>query len=258
LLKDDTPKLSDWGMGYTPAYAPPEVLLGESPDRKPDEKADIWSFGVVLYELIKGYNPFQGMDDIETMDRVLEFEPDFSNLGVYEKIIRRCLQKDKNKRFNSMDEIKKELAKIGVETYSRSFSMSKSSRNRVYSASEIISTYACEGDFKLAKDRLNSIKKYNLIPVKIADAMLAVIEIMEKCNGDITIDYLKSKYNFILELFDEHREEIEKAENIGILFKKIVLHQIISDDEKELIRNVFCRALLERIKLLAYRSIEID
>ncbi len=255
LLKDNTPKLSDWGMGYTPAYSPPEVLLGE----KPDEKADIWSFGVVLYELIKGYNPFQGIDDIETMDKVLEFEPDFSNLGVFEDIIRRCLQKERDKRFSSMDEVKKELAKINLANFSKSFSMSKSKRDRVYSASEIISTYICEGNFKLAKDRLNSVKKLNIMPLKIADAMLTVIEIMEKCDTEVTLDFLERKYAFILDLLNEHREEIEKSENIGILFRKVMLHQsgnVISDDERELIKNVFCKALLEKIKLLAYKSVE--
>jgi len=34
---------------------------------------------------------------------------------------------------------------------------------------------------------------------------------------EVTLDYLKGKYKFILELLDEYRDEIENDENIGIL-----------------------------------------
>jgi predicted metallopeptidase len=90
--------------------------------------------------------------------------------------------------------------------------------------------------------------------------MSTVFEIMEKCNTKITVDYLKSKYEYILELFNEHRDEIDKDENIGVLLKKTLKiqcnNEITTNDHRELIKNVFCRALLEKIKIFAYRSIE--
>jgi serine/threonine-protein kinase len=55
----------------TPAYMAPEVLN----EQRPDCRADIFSLGVVLYEMLGGENPFQTATIIETANRVLRRDP---------------------------------------------------------------------------------------------------------------------------------------------------------------------------------------
>ena len=55
----------------TPGYMAPEVLRGDPVDAR----ADQFSFGVLLYELVAGEHPFEGTDDITTVARILETEP---------------------------------------------------------------------------------------------------------------------------------------------------------------------------------------
>lgn len=55
----------------TPGYMAPEVLRGDPVDAR----ADQFSFGVLLYELVAGKHPFEGTDDITTVARILETEP---------------------------------------------------------------------------------------------------------------------------------------------------------------------------------------
>ena len=55
----------------TPGYMAPEVLRGDPVDAR----ADQFSFGVLLYELVAGQHPFEGTDDIATVARILETEP---------------------------------------------------------------------------------------------------------------------------------------------------------------------------------------
>jgi len=55
----------------TPGYMAPEVVRGDPVDAR----ADQFSFGVLLYELVAGEHPFEGTDDIATVARILETEP---------------------------------------------------------------------------------------------------------------------------------------------------------------------------------------
>jgi serine/threonine protein kinase/tetratricopeptide (TPR) repeat protein len=57
--------------GGTPAYMPPEVLL----EKIPDNRADIFSLGVVLYEGLAGRHPFASNSYVETTHRVLHEQP---------------------------------------------------------------------------------------------------------------------------------------------------------------------------------------
>ena len=59
----------------TPGYMAPEVLRGDPVDAR----ADQFSFGVLLYELVAGRHPFEGTDDVTTIARIVEAEP--SGLG---------------------------------------------------------------------------------------------------------------------------------------------------------------------------------
>lgn len=95
----------------TPLYMSPEQLRGE----EADTRADIYSTGVVLFEIFTGELPFKGQSAMQIMLKHLE-EPPPAPRSVWpevpaklESIILRCLEKDPAARFRSVEELQKDL-----------------------------------------------------------------------------------------------------------------------------------------------------
>jgi serine/threonine protein kinase len=83
----------------TAAYMSPEQAKGKSVDKR----ADIWAFGVVLYELLTGERLFKGEDLSETLAQVLTKEPDLGKVPVkVRRLLRRCLERDPKKRLRDI------------------------------------------------------------------------------------------------------------------------------------------------------------
>ncbi len=79
----------------TAAYASPEQIRAQQVDRR----ADIWAFGVCLFEALSGKPPIRGDDVAVTLARTLESEPSWSdlppNVPVFlRRLLERCLRKD--------------------------------------------------------------------------------------------------------------------------------------------------------------------
>src|SRR5579863_9319238 len=75
----------------TAAYMAPEQARGKTVDRR----ADIWSFGVVLYELLTGERLFSGEDAAETLAAVIHKQPDLGKVPRQaRRLLHECLQKD--------------------------------------------------------------------------------------------------------------------------------------------------------------------
>jgi serine/threonine protein kinase len=95
----------------TPMYMAPEQLGGA---RHADTRSDIWSLGVILYELITGRPPFHG-PSLEEVRRSVTFDPvpamDRGNVPCeLEAVIARCLAKDPGARFQRVMELTRALA----------------------------------------------------------------------------------------------------------------------------------------------------
>jgi serine/threonine protein kinase len=86
----------------TAAYMPPEQAKGKSVDKR----ADLWSFGGVLFEMLSGRQPFEGETISDVLAKVIEREPDWTALPsttppAIHKLLRRCLEKDPKRRIDS-------------------------------------------------------------------------------------------------------------------------------------------------------------
>ena len=83
----------------TPAYMSPEQARGLVVDKR----ADIWAFGVVLFELLTGRRLFTGDSTTDVLAAVVREVPDFSALPAdtppsIRRLLKRCLEKDRKKR----------------------------------------------------------------------------------------------------------------------------------------------------------------
>jgi Tol biopolymer transport system component len=103
-----TPAMTEAGVVLgTAAYMSPEQARG----RAVDERADIWAFGCVLYEMLTGRPAFGDEDVTATLARVLERGADMSSLpaelspGV-RQTIKLCLQKDLKKRIADIRDVR--------------------------------------------------------------------------------------------------------------------------------------------------------
>ncbi len=99
-----TESLSEFeGRGGTLPYIAPELLRGHTAD----PRSDIWSFGVVLYEMASGRRPFQGRTSFEISSAILSADPPKLSSIVssgLEAIVSRCLAKEPGGRFQTAGE----------------------------------------------------------------------------------------------------------------------------------------------------------
>ncbi len=94
------------GLGVllgTAGYMSPEQARGKPVDRR----ADIWSFGCILYEMLTGQRLFTGETATDVIGAVVHKEPDLEELSAkvpaqIRRLLERCLQKDANRRLQSI------------------------------------------------------------------------------------------------------------------------------------------------------------
>src|SRR6185503_2912554 len=95
----------------TIAYMSPEQASGQPADAR----SDIFSFGVVLYEVLSGSRPFVGASDLEVLQRVQHQEPD--TLGEHippalRMVVEKALEKDPAERYQSMRDVVIDLRRV--------------------------------------------------------------------------------------------------------------------------------------------------
>src|SRR5262249_16921479 len=94
----------------TAAYMAPEQARGKAVDRR----ADIWAFGIVLYEMLTGRRAFDGDDISITLANVLKEDPKWADLprdlpAPIARLLRRCLEKDPKRRLSAIADARLEL-----------------------------------------------------------------------------------------------------------------------------------------------------
>jgi Tol biopolymer transport system component len=102
----------------TVGYMSPEQVRGDPVDAR----ADVFSFGAVLYEMLSGQRAFRGETPVQTMNAILsEDPPTLSSVNpalppVLERIVHRCLEKQPEDRFHSAHDIGIALQTISGST----------------------------------------------------------------------------------------------------------------------------------------------
>jgi eukaryotic-like serine/threonine-protein kinase len=127
-----SPAIGATGVGVilgTAAYMAPEQAKG----RPADKRSDIWSYGVVLVEMLTGRPVYSGETVSEVLAAVIMQEPDLTSLPPalprpVSRLIRRCLQKDPKRRMRDIGEARLALEEKADEAGSAPAPYSPSNR----------------------------------------------------------------------------------------------------------------------------------
>jgi Tol biopolymer transport system component len=128
----------------TASYMSPEQVRGEVAD----QRSDIFSFGVVLYEMLTGRRAFQGPSGVETLSAILNMEP--VGLGDapgimrpgLESLLRHCLEKSPDARFQSARDLAFHIASLADDPTSGRHPRPPGSRRRMTPAAVTRATVA--------------------------------------------------------------------------------------------------------------------
>jgi len=100
----------------TAAYMSPEQARGKTADKR----ADIWAFGVVLFEMLTGARLFDGETTSDILAAVLRAEPDWDALPAAtpwraRDVLRRCLERDASRRLRDIGDARLEMLEASLE-----------------------------------------------------------------------------------------------------------------------------------------------
>jgi serine/threonine protein kinase/Tol biopolymer transport system component len=106
----------------TVGYMSPEQAQGRISEL--DDRSDIFSFGCIVYEAITRHKAFQGKDTIDSLNKIIREQPapiaDFISdvPRDLQKLVRRCLQKDPEERYQTIKDVAIEIKEIRGELQS--------------------------------------------------------------------------------------------------------------------------------------------
>jgi len=149
ITKDGKVKIMDFGLAKmkggtqltkvgstvgTAAYMSPEQAKGEDVDNR----TDIWSFGVVLYEIITGKLPFKGEYDQAVVYSIINDEPELSDNITPELnyIIKKAIAKEREDRYQNADGFLNDLTEIKNELTAKSVTGEKTFQTKIKSSAQ--------------------------------------------------------------------------------------------------------------------------
>lgn len=230
-------------MGTVP-YMSPEQVQG----RKLDHRSDIFSLGIIFYEMITGQRPFQGNSSADMISSILRDTPNPVRPIEIERIMRQCLMKNPDERYQTAREVYNDLRALAeTESSSRSTAMTPSHNipalltkfvGRERELDELIALLATSrlvtitgvggaGKTRLSMEAaIRSLKNFsdgvwqlNLAPVQTSDliesALAAVLDVKEESNRPLLESVVSSLQNKnMLLLFDSCEHVLDEAAGV--------------------------------------------
>ena len=186
----------------TAVYMSPEQARSETIDAR----SDLFSFGVVMYEMSTGKKPFSGNNSLVTLDAVLHSKPtpprDLNpKIPIeLEGIIGKAMEKDRNHRYQSAAEMRSDLALLKRETESGTIKTGSAvtvnlrAASRTFGHSSRLMTWLLVGMAGLLLAVLAAVGAWWYNHREVANAeqrnSIAVLP-LQNMNGDFNIDYLR-------------------------------------------------------------------
>jgi two-component system LytT family response regulator len=220
--RDDTQVMTSAGvvMG-TVAYMSPEQALG----RDVDHRTDLFSLGVVLYEIATARLPFPGSTPSETMARILGSQPDAIarfNYDVPEsldRVVRKCLEKDRERRYQSARELLVDLKNLERDSAGTPAAVVAQRRltalivddeelarallHEYIGASPDIEIVAeCSNGFEAVK--VITEKKPDLVFLDVQMPKLDGFEVLQLIGRDVAVIFVTAYDQYAMRAFDEH------------------------------------------------------
>ena len=246
----------------TIAYMSPEQTNGE----KVDHRTDIWSFGVVLFEMITGHLPFKGDYDQAVIYSILNEQPvtneKISNLPHIKKVIRKALKKDCKERYSQVSELVSDLASANVTKTDSAISYSREIKKlAVLPLSNLINDPQTNFlGFALADQIIGSIAYSKHVLVRPSSTVRKyqdkVIDI-QKTGSELNVNYILAG-NYLkeadtirlnIELVDLESENMIWREAIQIKYNNVFeLQDIVSQKVVEGLKVQFSKEERERMR----------
>jgi two-component system LytT family response regulator len=224
---EETQLLTSAGLVVgTVEYMSPEQALG----RDVDYRTDIFSLGVVLYEMATGRLPFSGSTPSETMARILQAQPDAIARFNYEvpegleRVVRKCLEKDRERRYQSARELLVDLKNLerdsgseqavttGTAVHQRSRigavivddeELARALlREYLASSREIEILAECANGFEAVK--AISERKPDLVFLDVQMPKLDGFEVLELIGRDVAVIFVTAFDQYAMKAFDAH------------------------------------------------------
>jgi two-component system LytT family response regulator len=225
---EDTQLLTSAGMILgTVEYMSPEQVLG----RDVDHRSDIFSLGVVLYEMATGRLPFSGANSTETMARILQAQPDGMARFNYEvpeeleRTVRKCLEKDRERRYQSARELMVDLKNLERDSGSQKAATAdgpmKDARRKISAvivddeelARSLLREYVessagidvvaeCSNGFEAVK--AISERKPDLVFLDVQMPKLDGFEVLQLIGSDVAVIFVTAFDQYAMKAFDAH------------------------------------------------------
>jgi two-component system LytT family response regulator len=199
----------------TVSYMSPEQALG----RDVDHRTDLFSLGVVLYRMATGRLPFTGASTQETLARILQSPPEaMARLNYelpeeFERVVRKCLEKDRERRYQSARELQIDLRNMerGQDTRPRSSSIRAVIVDDEELARQLLREYLREsGAVEVAAECANGFEavkaisehKPDLVFLDVQMPKLDGFEVLELIDPSIAVIFVTAYDQYAMRAFD--------------------------------------------------------